>query len=152
MYSKTQVELPGRSCDCATDISSGRESQDLAIEVVPSSRQNTRVPKKVVLAGQRGSASGRGDNRQLPEWDPGNRSKQEDHLTSQQRTRKRKRRTSDCFFFCSSSTYLRAPISGRARGTSVVAGKGRREERERLDAARSLRRGKKYTPWRIDGL
>jgi len=32
------------------------------------------------------------------------------YLTSQQRTRRRKRRTSDCFFFCNSSTYLRAPI------------------------------------------
>lgn len=32
------------------------------------------------------------------------------YLTSQHRTRRRKRRTSDCFFFCNSSTYLRAPI------------------------------------------
>lgn len=32
------------------------------------------------------------------------------HRTSQQRTRRRKRITSDCFFFWSSSTYLRAPI------------------------------------------
>jgi hypothetical protein len=31
-------------------------------------------------------------------------------LTSQQRTRSRKRITSDCFFFWISSTYLRAPI------------------------------------------
>ena len=33
-----------------------------------------------------------------------------DELTSQHLTRSRKRRTSDCFFFCSSSTYLSAPI------------------------------------------
>lgn len=32
------------------------------------------------------------------------------YLTSQHRTRRRKRRTSDCFFFWISSTYLRAPI------------------------------------------
>jgi hypothetical protein len=31
-------------------------------------------------------------------------------LTSQHRTRERKSSTSDCFFLCSSSTYLRAPI------------------------------------------
>ena len=35
------------------------------------------------------------------------------YLTSQHRTRRRKRRTSDCFFFCNSSTYLRAPICER---------------------------------------
>lgn len=32
--------------------------------------------------------------------------------TSQQRTRSRKRMTSLCFFFCSSSRYLWAPICG----------------------------------------
>lgn len=35
--------------------------------------------------------------------------------TSQQRTRIKKRIKSDCFFFCSSSTYLRAPICGECR-------------------------------------
>lgn len=42
------------------------------------------------------------------------------YLTSQHRTRRRKRRTSDCFFFCNSSTYLRAPICERESQHCVV--------------------------------
>ena len=42
--------------------------------------------------------------------------KRVDYLTSQQRTRRRNRRTSDCFFFCNSSRYLSAPILVRKIG------------------------------------
>jgi hypothetical protein len=44
------------------------------------------------------------------------------YLTSQHRTRRRKRRTSDCFFFCNSSTYLRAPICEFKSQLGVVEG------------------------------
>jgi hypothetical protein len=54
--------------------------------------------------------------------------------TSQQRTRSRKRMTSLCFFFCSSSRYLWAPICAKCRVSQCFRG-----FREWASAARRFR-------------